>query len=59
MKTDDLFMAGSTGKTFFAAVAAQLIERATLDLDAPISKYLGSGPWFARLPNAKDITVRS
>jgi D-alanyl-D-alanine carboxypeptidase len=51
-------MAGSTGKTFFAAVALQLIEAGTLDLNAPISKYLGGKPWFSRLPNAKDITVR-
>ena len=55
---DDLLMAGSTGKTFFAAVALQLIEAGRLDLDAPISKYLGAKPWFPRLPNAKDITVR-
>src|SRR6185436_9953110 len=55
---DDLLMAGSTGKTFFAAVALQLIETGRLDLDAPISKYLGAKPWFSRLPNAKDITVR-
>ena len=58
MTPDDLLMAGSTGKTFFAAVALQLIEAGKLDLDAPISKYLGSKPWFSRLPNAKDITVR-
>ena len=58
VKADDLFMAGSTGKTFFAAVAVQLIEAGKLDLDAPISKYLGDRPWFARLPNAKDITIR-
>ena len=55
---DDLLMTGSTGKTFFAAVALQLIEAGKLDLNAPISKYLGTKPWFARLPNAKDITVR-
>ena len=55
---DDLFMAGSTGKTFFAALAVEQIEAGTLDLDAPISKYLSTRPWFARLPNAKDITVR-
>jgi D-alanyl-D-alanine carboxypeptidase len=55
---DDLLMAGSTGKTFFAAVALQLIEAGQLDLDARISKYLGTKPWFQRLPNAKDITVR-
>ena len=55
---DDLLMTGSTGKTFFAAVALQLIEAGTLDLNAPISKYLGAKPWFKRLPNANDITVR-
>ena len=58
MTPDDLLMAGSTGKTFFAAVALQLIEAGRLDLDAPIAKYLGAKPWFSRLPNAKDITVR-
>ena len=55
---DDLLMTGSTGKTFFAAVALQLIEAGTLDLNAPISRNLGSKPWFKRLPNANDITVR-
>jgi len=58
LSPDDLLMAGSTGKTFFAAVALQLVEAGRLDLDAPISKYLGAKPWFSRLPNAKDITVR-
>jgi D-alanyl-D-alanine carboxypeptidase len=58
MRVEDRLLAGSTGKTFFAAVAVQLIEAKTLDLDAPISKYLGSKPWFMRLPNAADITVR-
>lgn len=53
-----LMMAGSTGKTFFAALALQLIEAGRLDLDAPISRYLGDRPWFTRLPNAKEITVR-
>ena len=58
MKADDLLLAGSTGKTFFAAVALQLIEGGRLDLDAPISTYLGAEPWFPRLPNGRDITVR-
>ena len=58
MTPDDLLMAGSTGKTFFAAVALQLIEAGRLDLNAPISKYLSNRPWFSRLPNASDITVR-
>lgn len=58
MKPADLMLAGSTGKTFFAAVALQLIEEGKLDLDAKISKYLGARPWFSRLPNAADVTVR-
>lgn len=51
-------LAGSVGKTFFAALALQLVEQRKLDLDAPISRYLGDEPWFARLPNAHAITVR-
>jgi D-alanyl-D-alanine carboxypeptidase len=58
MKPDDLLLAGSTGKTFFAAVALQLIEQGTLSLDTPIAKYLGGKPWFSRLPNGADVTVR-
>ena len=37
LSPNDLLMAGSTGKTFFAAVALQLIEAGRLDLDAHIS----------------------
>ena len=58
MRVADLLMAGSTGKTFFAAVALQLIEAGRLDLNTPISKYLGDRPWFSRLPNASSITVK-
>jgi D-alanyl-D-alanine carboxypeptidase len=58
LKPADLLMTGSTGKTFFAAVALQLIESGSLDLHAPISKYLGGRPWFKRLPNADAMTVR-
>lgn len=58
MRETDLLMTGSAGKTFFAALALQLIEAGRLDLEAPASRYLGGRPWFARLPNARDITVR-
>lgn len=49
---------GSVGKTYVAAVAMQLVHEGRLDLDAPIARYLGDAPWFARLPNAAGITVR-
>ncbi len=49
---------GSVGKTYVAAVAMQLVQEGKLELDAKIAKYLGNRPWFNRLPNAADITVR-
>ncbi len=58
MKPTDRMLAGSTGKTFAAATALQLVKEGKISLDEKVEKYLGSEPWFARLPNAKDITVR-
>ena len=58
MRPTDRMLAGSVGKTFAAATALQLIKEGKIGLDDRIEKYLGSEPWFARLPNAKDITVR-
>jgi D-alanyl-D-alanine carboxypeptidase len=58
MKPTDRMPAGSVGKTFAAATALQLIKEGKIGLDDKIEKYLGREPWFARLPNAKDITVR-
>ena len=58
MVPTDRMLAGSVGKTFAAATALQLIKAGKIGLDDKIEKYLGREPWFARLPNAKDITVR-
>ncbi len=58
MKPNDRMLAGSVGKTFAAATALQLIKEGKIGLDDKIEKYLGREPWFARLPNAKEITVR-
>jgi D-alanyl-D-alanine carboxypeptidase len=58
MQPDDRMLAGSTGKTFAAAVAFQLVQERRLGLDDKIAKYLGTHAWFHRLPNAHDITVR-
>lgn len=49
---------GSVGKTYVSAAALQLAGEGKLDLDAPISRWLGNEPWFDRLPNARSITVR-
>jgi D-alanyl-D-alanine carboxypeptidase len=58
MRPTDRMLQGSVGKTYVAAVAMQLVSEGKLDLDAKISRYLGTEPWFNRLPNAQDITVR-
>ncbi|HCA59867.1 MAG TPA: hypothetical protein DEP46_18010 [Blastocatellia bacterium] len=58
MRPDDRMPAGSTGKTFAAALALQIVKEGKLGLDDKIEKYLGKEPWFARLPNARDIKVR-
>ena len=58
MKETDLLHGGSAGKTFFAALALQLVAERRLALDNKISKYLSGEAWFAGLPNSSTITVR-
>src|SRR5918999_90995 len=58
MKPTDRMLAGSVGKTFAAATALQLVKEGRIALDDKIEKYLGREPWFSRLPNANDITIR-
>ena len=58
MRPTDLLLSGSVGKTYVAAVALQLVSEGRLRLDEKIATYLGREPWFSRLPNAPDITVR-
>jgi D-alanyl-D-alanine carboxypeptidase len=58
MQPGVLFMAGSTGKTFVAAIIMQLVAENRIQFDDHISKWLGRNDWFSRLPNGHDITVR-
>ncbi len=58
MKPTDRMPAGSTGKTFAAAMALQLVKTGQLSLDDKIEKFFGKEPWFGRVSNAQDITVR-
>ena len=58
MKPTDMMLAGSVGKTWVSAIAMRMVADGKIDLDAPISKYLGKEEWFSRLPNAADIKVR-
>lgn len=58
LQPTDKMLAGSIGKTYFAAVVMQLVQEGKLNLDEKIAKWFGREPWFPRLPNASDITAR-
>ncbi|HME71872.1 MAG TPA: serine hydrolase domain-containing protein [Myxococcota bacterium] len=55
---DAKFMSGSIGKSFVAALVLDLANDGYLSLDQKIEKWLGTAPWFDRLPNAHDVTLR-
>src|SRR5262245_25273782 len=57
MKTHERMLAGSTGKTFFAAVALKLVKEGKLSLDDQVSTYLGKESWFSQVQNAETITI--
>lgn len=58
LKPDDRMLAGSIGKTYVAAVVLQLVEEKKIGLDDKLEKWLGKEPWYARLPNGPDLTIR-
>ncbi len=58
MTLNDRLLQGSVGKTYVAAIALQLVHEGKIKLDDKLEKWFGRAPWFDRLPNAHDITVR-
>jgi D-alanyl-D-alanine carboxypeptidase len=58
LKPSDRMLAGSIGKSFVAATALQLVQEGRLSLDEKIERWLRREPWFGRLPNEKEITLR-
>jgi len=51
-------LSASIGKTYLAATAVALAGEGWLNLDLPASFWLGDQPWFSRLPNHREITLR-
>ena len=49
---------GSVGKTYFGAVALQLVAEGRLGLDDRLEEYLGDEPWYEELPNGGEATIR-
>jgi D-alanyl-D-alanine carboxypeptidase len=58
MTPEQRMLAGSTGKTFFAALALQLVNEGKLSLNDKVSKFLGKEAWYAKVQNAETITIR-
>jgi D-alanyl-D-alanine carboxypeptidase len=58
LQPTDRMLAGSIGKTYFAAVVMQLVQEGKLRLDEKLEKWFGRDRWFARLPNGREITVK-
>jgi D-alanyl-D-alanine carboxypeptidase len=58
MPTDGLMLQGSVGKTYFGAVALQLVAEGRLELDRPVAETFPSAGWVDRLPNGRRVTLR-
>lgn len=58
MTVDSRMLSASIGKTFVAANILALSCEGVLDLDVPVSCWLGQRKWFHRLPNHEKITLR-
>lgn len=58
MTTESRMLAASIGKTFVAATMVSIAQERAIDLDAPVSIWLGENRWFRRLPNYQSLTVR-
>ncbi|MBW2631608.1 MAG: beta-lactamase family protein [Deltaproteobacteria bacterium] len=58
MTVQSRMLSASIGKTFVGATAVALAREGILDLDIPVSRWLGDRQWFTRLPNHDAITLR-
>lgn len=58
MTPNSRMLAASIGKTFVGATIVALAKEGRLDLDDPVSDWLGHRDWFNRLPNHDLITLR-
>lgn len=57
MKIGDRMLSGSVGKMYVAPIIMMYAEQGKLDLDDPISKYLGDRSWISDLQYADEITI--
>jgi len=58
MTPQSRMLAASIGKTFVGAEVLALAQEGKLGLDDAVSGWLSDRPWYSRLPNGGQITVR-
>ena len=58
MRPSDRLLLGSVGKTYASAVALQMIHEKKFSLADTLDRFFGREPWFPRIANASQITVR-
>lgn len=59
LETKHRMLSGSIGKTYFAALIMQLVDQGKLDLDKKAIDYLTDEDWLLKIPNGRQITLRS
>jgi len=55
----DRLLSGSIGKTYVAAAIHRLVAAGELELEAEVAPWFADDPWFERLPNARQLTLRN
>ncbi len=58
MTPQSRMLAASIGKSFVAATVLALAKEDRLNLDDPVSKWLGERAWFSHVPNHSKISIR-
>lgn len=58
MTLQSRMLSASIGKTFVGATAVALAIEGVINLDEPLSYWLGNKQWFKHLPNYSKITIR-
>ena len=58
MTDNTRMLSASIGKSFLGALCIALASEGRLDLDEPVSHWIGTFNWFQRLPNHDSITLR-
>lgn len=59
LQPEDHMLSGSIGKTYVSAIMLELVSEDRAQLDDKLQTFLGAEGWYLRLPNARDVSLRS